>query len=53
MVYKYVQDPIKSKQEEKPKLEKFDTITKLEGSLNVKVVEKQRSDEQKRKQLKQ
>ena len=53
MVYKYVEDPIKEKEQEKPKLEKFDTITKLEGSLNAKVVEKQRQEETKRKKLKQ
>ena len=53
MVHKYVEDPIKEKEQVKPTLEKFDTITKLEGSLNAKVVEKQRLEEGKRKQLKQ
>lgn len=43
MVHKYVEEKVKPKDQTLIKKEdyKFDTITKLEGSLNAKVIEKQ------------
>jgi hypothetical protein len=41
MVHKYVDEKLKEKPEEPRKDGKFDTITKLTGSLNAKVKAKQ------------
>ena len=51
MVHKYVDKTLQPKEEVPPSEYKFDTVTKLEGSLNVKVVEKQIEVKRKRDQF--
>jgi hypothetical protein len=48
MVHKYVDKSLLPKPEVAALDFRFDTITKLEGSLNVKIIEKQKEIEKKR-----
>jgi len=50
MMYKYVEEKVKEKPEKPKEDGKFDTITKLTGSLNAKIREREVAEEHKRKE---